>query len=1334
MARAASFVLLLCLGFGADRVLGGDVVINEVNYEPLDETLLEEFVEIYNAGGSSVDLSGWYFSEGIQYTFPQGASIAPGAYVVVAESPDAMKTQFGIQGSFGPFDGHLSNDGERLVLRDASGVKQDAVDYGVGFPWPLASAGEGSSLELINPSFDNDLGGNWRPSGPTKALPAERLPILGREDALWHYRKGTSEASDPPTAWRQLDFVEDATWLAGATSIGIGDDDDKTILDDMLGGYTSVYLRHEITIASLDDLPPMLKVGVYVDDGAIVWLNGVEIARTHIAAGEQTFDDVGRTNEARWEEFTIAGAKSILRTGRNVLAVHAFNVNLSSNDFSIDAELFVPARGELPPAPTPAAENSVFSDNAAPSMRQVEASPPAPKSGEPIRVHTKVTDTDGVTQVTMAYQIVPPGGYLPAELPFEPTELLSKANLPRAKNPAFEDPANWTQATLRDDGAAPDEVAGDDVFTGLIPAQPNRTLVRYRITATDTLGLSVTSPYVDDGSLNFACFVYDGLPPYVASKVSVSPDGPGHVYTTDVLNALPVYTLVTRNADIQRCVAYNGSWQLPKSNEAARDAFNWEGAFVYEGVVYDHVRYRLRQANDRYGGSGKRSWRIRFHKGNRFQAKDEYGEPYPTEWRTLNTGKMFDNKAVGNFGLTEPLNTLLWNLVGVPAPFMHRFHFRVIDAADEVPAGVNGQYLGDFWGMALAIEDYDSRFLDAHKLTDGNLYKLKDGIFDGRQLKRNQGRYAVTTDADFQNIRTKLRPTQDEDWLNTYVNYPRWYPYHAVVEGIRHYDFVPADSHSKNRAWFFEPADESPYGRLWTLPWDHDASWGPNWNNGVDYSMNAIFAPPGKPDFKREYRNVLREFRDLVWTEEVINGLIDAMASKVASFVPADRDRWRVAPPEAGTQDFGTMEAKVADMKKFAFVSWSGSTGPAVPAGGRAKYLDTLASAEGDAANIPATPTITYAGPAGYPLDGLVFDASPFSDPQGDGTFGSIEWRLAEISPSLADTSRAPNLEFHAMWQSGPQPAASSHIIIPLTAARPGRTYRVRSRVSDDSGHNSHWSEAIQFVAGEPSNPLPVRDSLRVTEVMYNPVDGGDAEFVELQNVGPGTIDLTAVRFTEGIQFDFAGSAVTTLAPGEYVVVVKSLGIFEERYETGSIHVAGEFDGKLDNEGDEIALVLGEGVEIQRFTFDDSWYPETDGEGYSLVVADSAQPLEQWSQKSGWRRSQNVHGSPGHADGDEPPRGGGQIPGDVTQDAKLSITDPIGILGLLFLGSPAELPCGGGKFEETGNRKLADINGDGQLNLTDPVALLRYLFLGDVPPALGVSCVLIEDCADTCAP
>ena len=43
-------------------------------------------------------------------------------------------------------------------------------------------------------------------------------------------------------------------------------------------------------------------------------------------------------------------------------------------------------------------------------------------------------------------------------------------------------------------------------------------------------------------------------------------------------------------------------------------------------------------------------------------------------------------------------------------------------------------------------------------------------------------------------------------------------------------------------------------------------------------------------------------------------------------------------------------------------------------------------------------------------------------------------------------------------------------------------------------------------------------------------------EWIELKNVGPGPLDLTPVRFTKGIDFDFAGSAVTTLEPGERVL------------------------------------------------------------------------------------------------------------------------------------------------------------------------------------------------------
>ena len=54
------------------------------------------------------------------------------------------------------------------------------------------------------------------------------------------------------------------------------------------------------------------------------------------------------------------------------------------------------------------------------------------------------------------------------------------------------------------------------------------------------------------------------------------------------------------------------------------------------------------------------------------------------------------------------------------------------------------------------------------------------------------------------------------------------------------------------------------------------------------------------------------------------------------------------------------------------------------------------------------------------------------------------------------------------------------------------------------------------------------------------------------------TLDLTDLRFTKGVDFDFAGSAVTSLAPGEFVLVVRNLAAFEARYGTG-LPVAGEF-------------------------------------------------------------------------------------------------------------------------------------------------------------------------------
>ena len=51
--------------------------------------------------------------------------------------------------------GKLSNSGERVSLRDAQGHVVDQLEYGVGFPWPIADNGEGASLELLNMAADN---------------------------------------------------------------------------------------------------------------------------------------------------------------------------------------------------------------------------------------------------------------------------------------------------------------------------------------------------------------------------------------------------------------------------------------------------------------------------------------------------------------------------------------------------------------------------------------------------------------------------------------------------------------------------------------------------------------------------------------------------------------------------------------------------------------------------------------------------------------------------------------------------------------------------------------------------------------------------------------------------------------------------------------------------------------------------------------------------------------------------------------------------------------------------------------------------------------------------
>lgn len=160
-------------------------------------------------------------------------------------------------------------------------------------------------------------------------------------------------------------------------------------------------------------------------------------------------------------------------------------------------------------------------------------------------------------------------------------------------------------------------------------------------------------------------------------------------------------------------------------------------------------------------------------------------------------------------------------------------------------------------------------------------------------------------------------------------------------------------------------------------------------------------------------------------------------------------------------------------------------------------------------------------------------------------------------------------------------------------------------------------------------------NSLRITELMFNPPPGAgystqDYEYVEVRNVGTIPLDLSGYQFTKGITFPFPA---VTLAPGAYGVIVKNPAAFAARYGS-SANVLGTYSGSLDNSGERVTLTDPLGQTVETFTYDPAWYPQTNGGGNSLVVADPTGDTAALDTAAGWRASYVSTGAPGVADAD----------------------------------------------------------------------------------------------------
>lgn len=162
----------------AQFLCAGDVVINEIMYHASNSDL--EYVELYNRGSSTINLSGWYLlDDNDSHTkCVLSGTLAPGAYLVIARIVYQFQLAYPTVNNFFP-TGYGSgsdawafgNGGDAVRLFNDLGELVDIVTYDDSNGWPTAADGNGPSLELINPAYDNALPTAWRSSTVTGGTP-----------------------------------------------------------------------------------------------------------------------------------------------------------------------------------------------------------------------------------------------------------------------------------------------------------------------------------------------------------------------------------------------------------------------------------------------------------------------------------------------------------------------------------------------------------------------------------------------------------------------------------------------------------------------------------------------------------------------------------------------------------------------------------------------------------------------------------------------------------------------------------------------------------------------------------------------------------------------------------------------------------------------------------------------------------------------------------------------------------------------------------------------------------------------------------------------------------
>ena len=428
-------------GTNNSAILIGDIVINELMYDPISGNDDDQYIELYNKGTNTVNLTGWQFTSGVTFTFPN-VTLAPNGYLVVARNLTNLFAKYPNLNSgntVGNYGGKLSHNGELVMLsmpqtlytNTAILVAEDQVTYGTGGRWGEWSSGGGSSLELIDPHSNHRLAANWADSDETQKsswVDIENTGVLDNgqnyDPSIDYAQIGLLDAGEClvdniEADYNGSNYVSNGTFESGTNGWSFQGCMTRSSLENT--GYVS---GHSLHIRCSD----RLWTG---DNSCQVALNANSLAS-------------GQTATLRFKARWLHGWPEAL-------------LRLNGNWLEATAAMPVPTNLGSPGGP-----NSQYITNAGPAIYNVTHTPSLPAASQPVVVTANASDPDGVQNLTLYYRL---------------------------------DPATtYTAVAMNNNGTGGDAVPGDGVFSATIPGQAVNQIAAFYISATDSRGAVTRFP------------------------------------------------------------------------------------------------------------------------------------------------------------------------------------------------------------------------------------------------------------------------------------------------------------------------------------------------------------------------------------------------------------------------------------------------------------------------------------------------------------------------------------------------------------------------------------------------------------------------------------------------------------------------------------------------------------------------------------------------------------------------------------------------------------------------------------------------------------------------